>query len=93
MLCSTNAKTCYRGLVRYVYAGKTRRFNEIKAFIDRFNLSEPADKTFVQNALIFENKLAFDAKEIDPENPDANGPIHVQTVSYPRRKKSLPLRS
>ncbi|MGF1684208.1 ATP-binding protein [Photobacterium minamisatsumaniensis] len=74
--CKLMLKRVTEDLADISDAGKTRRFNEIKAFIDRFNSSEPADKTFIQNALDIRKQISFYAKEIDPENPEDNGPIH-----------------
>ncbi|MGF1732297.1 ATP-binding protein [Photobacterium kasasachensis] len=74
--CKSMLKRVTEDLADISDAGKTRRFNEIKAFIDRFNSSEPADKTFIQNALDIRKQISFYAKEIDPENPEVNGPIH-----------------
>ncbi|MDZ5515760.1 ATP-binding protein [Vibrio fluvialis] len=74
--CKSMLKRVTEDLADISDAGKTRRFNEIKVFIDRFNSSEPADKTFIQNALDIRKQISFYAKEIDPEKPDVNGPIH-----------------
>ncbi|GAM73836.1 chromosome segregation protein SMC-like [Vibrio ishigakensis] len=90
--CKLMLKRVTEDLADISDAGKTRRFNEIKAFIDRFNSSEPADKTFIQNALDIRKQISFYAKEIDLIILKSMVQFMVQTVSYQGAKKKSLLR-